>query len=89
MPEQSYVAMGPDPGMHPQYNNVATSSFYSHLPFGNSGYMNSFGTPLIPSGMHPMDMMGYGSHTINFNRPSNMNVPTYYSEAFYPPVPHS
>jgi hypothetical protein len=82
--------MSGDPAMmHAYNNNVATASFYSHMPFGNSGYMNSFGTPLIPSGMHPMDMMGYGSHTINFNRPSNMNVPTYYSEAFYPPMPQS
>ena len=87
------MPMNVDPNnMMPVYNNnVATSSFYSHMPFGNSGYMNSFGgTPLIPSGMHPMDMMGYGSHTINFNRPTNTNVPTYYSEAFYnPQMPHS
>lgn len=83
------MPVGHEP-MIPMYNNnVATASFYSHMPFGNSGYMNSFGTPLIPPGMHPMDMMGYGSHTINFNRPQ-MNVPTYYSEAFYnPQMPHS
>lgn len=52
----------------PKYNSsMATASFYSHMPFRGSGYMNSFGTPLIPAGMHPLDMMGYGSHTINFN----------------------
>lgn len=46
--------------------------------------MNSFGgSPLLPPGMHPMDMMGYGSHTINFNpRPNLAAMPTYYSDAF-------
>ena len=46
--------------------------------------MNSFGqAPLIPSGMHPLDMMGYGSHTVNFNPRSQIStMPTYYSDAF-------
>jgi hypothetical protein len=46
--------------------------------------MNSFGgSPLLPPGMHPMDMMGYGSHTINFNPRTNpVSMPTYYSDAF-------
>lgn len=47
--------------------------------------MNSFGqAPLIPSGMHPLDMMGYGSQTVNFNPRSQIStMPTYYSDAFY------
>ena len=88
MQDNSYPGMAPDmmgmPGSSgfPSYNNVATASFYSHMPFGASGYMNTFGgSPLVPPGMHPMDMMGYGSHTGSFPRQNNM--PTYYSEAFY------
>jgi hypothetical protein len=72
-------------GGYPIYpNNVASASFYSHQPFHASGYMNSFGgSPLLPPGMHPMDMMGYGSHTINFNPRTNpVSMPTYYSDAF-------
>ena len=30
-----------------------------------------------------MDMMGYGSHTVNFNPHANSMAPTYYSDAFY------
>lgn len=34
--------------------------------------------------MHPMDMMGYGSHTVNFNPgPQTGPMPTYYSDAFH------
>ena len=29
-----------------------------------------------------MDMMGYGSHTVNFNPHPNNMMPTYYSDAF-------
>jgi hypothetical protein len=47
------------------YNNVAAASFYSHLPFGSSGYMNGFG--MAPPHRHPMDMMGYGSYSLGFN----------------------
>ncbi len=41
-------------------NNVAASSFYSHLPFGqSSGYMSTFGGAY---GIRtPMDSFGYGS----------------------------
>lgn len=31
-----------------------------------------------------MDMMGYGSHTVNFNNvPHTHGMPTYYSDAFH------
>jgi hypothetical protein len=51
------------------YNNVAAASFYSHLPFGSSAYMNGFGGggSLMPQNRHPMDMMGYGSYSGGFN----------------------
>jgi len=47
--------------------------------------LNSFGgSPLIPAGMHPLDLMGYGSHTVNFNPgPHHSAMPTYYSDAFH------
>ena len=40
---QSYYAI-------PAYNNVAASSFYSHMPLGSSSYMNGFGVlaPVVP-----------------------------------------
>ncbi len=44
------------------------------MPFGSSAYMGGFGsmTPIVqmPQYSHPMDMMGYGSYTMNFNTPS-------------------
>jgi hypothetical protein len=52
------------------YNNVAAASFYSQMPFGSSAYMGGFGgmTPLMAM-PYPMDMMGYGSYSGNFNTP--------------------
>ncbi|CDW72926.1 UNKNOWN [Stylonychia lemnae] len=67
------------------YNNVAAASFYSHQPFGQQpGFMNSFGGNM---GMirNPMDQMGYGSYTMNFNR--NQMQPTFYSEQAFQQQP--
>jgi hypothetical protein len=63
-------------GMPNNYNNIAAASFYSHMPFGSSAYMGGFGpmSPLVPMQQYPMDMMAYGSHTMNFNTPTAKNL---------------
>ena len=51
----------------PNYNNVATASFYSHLPLGQSGYFNPNPSQNNLNWLKAMDTVGYGSHTLAMN----------------------
>jgi hypothetical protein len=52
-------------------NSMAASSFYSQAPspFGQQSYFGGGGQIMHQQQQrHPMDMAGYGSYTMNFNR---------------------